>query len=214
MSKKFTYSLPPKLTVYGNTEEATEIDLNSSDDFPIVCNSDSLEILLASLDFIKNNPEEMNLVAHVLDFLRRIREYNYVNLRCRMLRESILNGNYGEIVSHFFSRTTYEPEQQRILLYLFNQSQGNKRMNDFETILTEIFPDGVRFYFDEYKQTLFVSFVAEETVERRELYEVCQYLFADILMNICVRWNTLPMIIGRWDCMVVAEGEQRCGTLL
>lgn len=222
MSKKLIYSLPPYLTPEQYTDDATIIDLNSSDDFSIVCDSgnsvdanhNAREKQLQSLDFIKKNPEPMNLIAHFLAHLNTIKDYSYYDLNVMALHESILNGTYGDIVSRFFLKPAYRLEQERMMYYFTRKKQDNNRVNDFEAILSELFPDGVTFYYDKYKRLLYVAFVAEETAERREIYEVCQYLFADILMNICVRWNTFPLIIGSRNCMIAAEGSQRCSSLL
>lgn len=220
MSKKYKYTLPPYLNPPINTNHEMPIDLNCCIDHAILCtdgqisNNDVRKYQLQCLDFIGSHNEQMNFIAHYLQYLKQIKNLGAYDIRCIQTRYSILEGHYGDMVACFFKNDIFRHQQDRILYHIIRRERTNGMCDEFKSVLIDLFPEGVSFYYNKYEDTLYVSFVAIENKEQRETYEVCKFLFADILIDIQVRWNTYPLIIGNNNCVIAAENEQRCGSFV
>lgn len=212
---KYVYTMPPRLREQVISDEEQIIDLNVSSDFSIICGEDcDGSELDERLKFIDRHTDQMNLIAHVLHYLKDIRHTDHFELKCLRILDSILKGEIGENVRRYFEHPSCVYEQERILYYLCLKEETENRVDLFGSVLTELFPEGVNIYYNKLKKILYVLFAAEESERLTETYEVCKYLFADILINIKVQWNTFPFVIGKNNCIIVAENEQRCGTIV
>ena len=143
-----------------------------------------------------------------------MKNLDWYGIKCIQTYYSILDGSFGELVAGYFKNSNYSYQQERILYHIISRERTGMRSDEFRSILVELFPDGVTFYYNKFENTIYVSFVAVGNDEQRETYEVCKFLFADLLMDIQVRWNLYPHIIGNKNSVIAKEDEQRCGTIV
>lgn len=219
MDKKYVYTLPPYLEPQTDPEQNVLIDLNCSIDYSVLCRdrqgtADDREYQMRCLDFIKSHTEQMNIIAHYIAYLKQIKNADGYDMRRIQVLDSILDGKYGERAERYFKNDLFHAQQERILYYLIRRERANALCDEFRAVLVDLFPEGVSFYYNEHKKVLYVSFVAPGSKEQIETYEICKFLFADILMDIQIRWNTYPLIIGSLGCVIAAENEQRCGSFI
>lgn len=169
---------------------------------------------LKRMDFITAHPQEMDLIAHLLEELKRISCYTSYDMESLALYNAIIRGEYGDFPAEYFKCKEYGTAHDIILYYLVRKKQCSKSHDLFQRVLKDIFTDGVTFYFDRLKNILYIAFVCECTDGSKRTYEMCKYFFADILMDIEVRWRCYPLIIGKTSYFIAAEGEQLCGTII
>ena len=72
----------------------------------------------------------------------------------------------------------------------------------------------VKANYDRIKKILYVSLTADGTQENIKAENICRYFFADLLLDIRVRWRNYPVVIDRTCYAIVSEGEQLCSTLV
>lgn len=219
MDKKYLYALLPYLNPSINPIQEQIIDLNCCVDYSILCSNiqnsnNTREYQLQCLEFIGSHTEQMNFIAHYLLYLKQIKNIDVHDIKCIQTYYSILDGLFGEMVAGYFKNDVYRHQQKRILYHIISRERTDGRTDEFRQILVELFPEGVTFYYNRFEDTLYVSFVAIGSDEQKETYEVCKFLFADILLDIQVRWNSYPLIIGSKNCVITAENEQRCGSII
>lgn len=220
MNSFYYYTLAPYLDEIPHRENISETDLNVSDDYrvifsDIICGQENeRDLQLERLDFIKNNPDVMNLTAHMLEEIKKISAYNSYDIECISVREAILAGKYGDYPVEFFRSRKYSRAHDVIVYYLIQKKYNSRKQDYFQCALDDVFSGGVTYYFDSVKKILYISFIAPETSENRKIYDICSYFFADLLMKTEVRWRTYPVIIGKTCHTVVGEGGQLCGTII
>lgn len=220
MSERFYYyTLSPYCVRMPSVENEYEIDLNTSLDFKILFkmenqDADSRENQLKRIEFIKSHTEELNLAAHMLMSVKNKAMYSEYELECMKIYADIISGKYGEYPVEFFEKEENNKTQEKILYRLVQKEKNNRRHDYFECILKDVFGKNVFFYHDKIKKVLYVSLVTEGTEDNKKIYEVCKYFFADLLIDITVRWRSYPAIIERSNYVIASEGEQLCGTIL
>ena len=219
MSEHFYYTLTPYCETNPYDENAVEIDLNTSSDFSVLFKKDSesadlREFQKKRLAFIGSHTKEFDLIAQILHQINAESQYTYYDLECLRIYHDIVNEKYGKYPVDFFRNRKNWKIQRTILHYLVQKSHNNKRQDYYEAVLNSIFQKEVNFYYDKLKKVLYVSFIAEGTEENRKTAEICQYFFADLLLNIRLRWRNYPLVIDRTDYAIASEGEQLCGTIV
>ncbi len=216
----YHYTLAPYCNEILHCKNLSEIDLNVSMDYGIVFagltdgQENSRDLQLKRLDFISNNTDVMNLIAHFLKEIKKTADYNSYDIESKIMYDAVQNGEYGEYPIEFFRQKKYSQEQEILLYYLIQKKHNNKRTDYFQCALTDIFTDGVTYYFNSIRKILYISFISPETPENRLIFNVCRYLFADLIINIEVQWNNYPLIIDKTSFAIVSEGEQSCGTII
>lgn len=216
----YYYTLAPYCDEIPNRKNLSEIDLNVSMDYRVILagltdgQENSRDLQLKRLDFVSNNSDVMNLIAHFLKEIKGTSNYNSYDIESRMMYDAIQNGEYGEYPIEFFRQKEYSQAQEIILYYLIQKKHNNRRTNYFQCALTDIFTNGVIYYFNSIRKILYISFISPETSENRLIFDVCRYFFADLLINIEVRWNNYPLIIDKTHYAIVSEGKQSCGTIV
>lgn len=217
----YYYTLAPCSCEVPHYENLSEIDLNISADYRIIFAGindgqayNSRDSQLKRFEFVKNNSDVMNITAHFLSEIKKAADYNSYDIESSAMYEAVQNGEYGEYPIDFFNQEKYCHAQEIIIYYLIQKKYNNKRTDYFQCALTDIFLCRVTYYFDSLKKILYISFISPETPENRLIFDICRYLFADLLMNIEVRWNSYPLIINETSYAVAGEGEQSCGTII
>lgn len=193
----------------------SEIDLNLNDHQVLLPNkSNEREAQLSRIDFIANHPEEMNVIAHLLRKINKDSGVGYYELECISIYNAIVNGEYGEYPIEFFLRNDNSDIQEKIIYYLFQKRNHNNRLDYFKSAVSDVFNQAVIYYYDSVKQKLYVMLRAEETQTNVEIYEICRYFFADLLVEIEAVWRFYPYILDKTDCMIASYGDQLCGNIL
>lgn len=219
----YYYSLKPLDGKIPQRENISEIDLNVSNSFRIFFSVNKNEEdgsvrdnQMNRWNFISSHSEEMNIIAHLLKEIEKESRYSSYDIACKKIYDDIINGKYGKYPIEFFRNEDekYQMAQEIILYYLIKKNHNDKRQDYFQYTLKNIFLNKVIFYFDKVKKILFISFIAEGTEENKLIYEVCRYFFADILINIEVRWRCYPVILDKTDYVIMAENKQLCGTII
>lgn len=224
MNKKtnYKYSLSPFYQPQISDNEM-EIDLNQSYDFSILFAQNSAneteeenlrDFQVKRLDFFKSHTKELNIVANITRQLNSISNINYEDTELIKLYYDIIRGNYGKDPVDFFVNEDNEYYVEIILSYLIKKNRNNKREYYFESVLMRIFNNKVYFYYDKVKKKLYVSFVAEASKLNQDIFNVCKYFFADILLDINVSWRVYPTIIDKINYVIASENEQLCGTII
>ncbi len=217
----YYYTLEPCPQTIRDRENTSEIDLNTSNDYLLLfagCEeaeeADMRKLQYDRMDFITNHPEEMNLTAHLTRELKSLSDLTAYDIACQSMLNAVMDGKYGKDPISFFQGKDNIEAQEKILYHLVQKQENGNRIDYFQSVLRDIFSNDVLFYYDRIKRTLYISFIAEGTAENRNIFEICKYFFADLFMKTEVRWRSYPLIIGRTDYAVAAEGEQLCGTIL
>jgi len=219
MNEHFYYTLAPYSKINPFDKNATEIDLNASSDFSVLFRKDDETSELRQfqrkrLEFIVSHPKEFDLIAHMLRQIHAESEYTSHDLEVIEVYHDIINGKYGDYPVDFFRSGSNKKIQKVILYYLVQKNHDSTRRYYYETALEEIFQKEVIFYYDRIKKVLYVSLTADGTEENVKAENICRYFFADLLLDIRVRWRNYPVVIDRTGYVIASEGEQLCGTLV
>ena len=224
MNKKtnYKYSLSPFYQPLISDNEI-EIDLNQSSDFSILFTSNNInetqdenlqDYQIKRLDFLKTHTKELNIIANTTRQLISISDINFKDIELITLYYDIVSGKYGKEPIDFFKTEDNENYAEIILYYLIKKNRNNRREYYFESVLMRIFDNKVNFYYDKVKNKLYILFVAKDSKLSRDIFEICKFFFADILLDIEVRWRVYPAIIDKSNYIIASEGEQLCGTII
>lgn len=219
MNEHFCYTLAPYCKMDPFDKNAVEIDLNASSDFSVLFKkdnetSDLRQFQKKRLEFIVSHPNEFDLVAHMLRQIRSESEYTSHDLEMIRIYHDIVSGKYGDYPVDFFGNSGNEKIRKIILYYLVQKNHDPARRDYYEKVLEGIFQKEVIFYYDRIKKILYVSLTADGTQENIKAENICRYFFADLLLDIRVRWRNYPVVIDRTCYAIVSEGEQLCSTLV
>lgn len=219
---KYQYTLAPYFEPVISEKNIIKIDLNQSSDFDIlfknkydkVDGNNLRQFQMERLEFIRKHTSEMNLIAHIIEYIRYISDIRVNYAEYILLYFEVIDGKYGEKPVDFFENQENITVIEKILYYLSLKRSNNRREDYFESVLKSIFCDKVYFYFDKIKNKLYISFLARETTRNKNIYDICKYFFADILLETEVRWRTYPAILDKTNYVIAAEGDQLCGTII
>lgn len=200
-------------------ENTVEIDLNLSSDFNFLFQfnepTDNLRIRqLERWNFLKKHPEELNILAHLFRKIYEISDCTAYDLDKAGLYLKIIRGKYGRMPVAFFTNDENDFIIDKILHYLVLKKRTAQKYDYLKSILMNIFKNKVNFYYDKIKRVLYISFIDAYTQKNQEIFDICKYFFADLLLHIEVRWRNYPVIIDKTNYAIVCEGEQLCGTIL
>jgi len=219
MNEHFCYTLAPYCRMNPFDKNATEIDLNVSSDFSVLFRkddekSDLRQFQKKRLEFIMSHPKEFDLIAHMLRQIRSEAEYTSHDLELNGVYHNIVSGKYGDYPVDFFRNSSNGKIQKMILYYLVQKNHYHTRRDYYEKVMEGIFQKEVTFYYDRIKKVLYVSLTADGTKENVKAENICRYFFADLLLDIRVRWRNYPVVIDRTVYLIASEGEQLCSTLV
>lgn len=218
---KYRYTLDPYSVHTVSDSEVSEIDLHYSSDFCILFNGlfdqDDEEIRQKQMNrlmFLETHSDIQNFIAHFTRKICTIKSFSVYDMECFKTLQEVIDGEYGEKAELFFKKCVQTNVAEIILWFLVQKRNNNSRNDYFESVLNCIFHDKVFFYFDKIKKILFVSFLDEKTQQNSDIFEICKYLFADLLLHIEVRWRVYPVILDKNNYIIASEGEQLCGTII
>lgn len=216
----YYYTFFPDEKRYSKGKENTvEIDLNLSSDFNFLFqfnkSTDNLRVRqLERWNFLKKHPEELNILAHLFRKIYEISDCTAYDFDKAGLYLKIIRGKYGRMPVTFFTNDENDFIIDKILHYLVLKKRTAQKYDYLKSILMDIFKNKVNFYYDKIKRVLYISFIDAYTQKNQEIFDICKYFFADLLLHIEVRWRNYPVIIDKTNYAIVCEGEQLCGTIL
>lgn len=178
---------------------------------------DEREVLMTQL---KKQPSVCEMLRVMMEYLGEFPKKLLLELWERQLREKILSGGYGTFPQSYFARTDVLSQKvQKAVLRGMVQRQypyQNRNLSLLQSVLLDATDQRVVFHQNRFRDVCYVIFQDEKTEERELAFSLCCYFFADLFLTIEDYWNIYPVTLekGKIQYRVVAEGEQRCGTLV
>ncbi len=156
-----------------NCEKFLSIFLDSSNDIAFFQKSENEKII--------------DLIFHYIATIDKFNSVTSIFFKKYKYYREIEKGIYGESIKEDFIKL--DEKTKNIILYYINEYESNNnRINIYEKVLNEVFPE-VQIYYDTFKCILYIAVKQKENEENRLKYRICQKLFKSLFIKDEILWE-------------------------
>lgn len=156
-----------------NNEKFSNMFLNSSNDITFFQKSENEKII--------------DLIFHYIATIDKFNSVTSIFFKKYKYYREIEKGIYGNFIKENFIKL--DEKTKNIILYYINEYESNNnRINIYEKVLNEVFPE-VQIYYDTFKCILYIAAKQKENDENILKYRICQKLFKSLFIKDEILWE-------------------------
>lgn len=154
-----------------------------------------------------NTPKYSELANILMHFLARLdlqHGWDCFDILSCIEKERIDNGVYGCQIKDIFNRIRDNSSKNKLLRYLAKYDFEEQRETVWDAAMYAIFKN-VEFYYEKSTSIVHICLSVEKNEQNELLYYICELLFKDLYLKVCVHWNEKIAIIGNDDFMKIGS---------